>query len=316
MEQATNLQKIRSAPKKRVGLDQMKKNADMYLLLIPGLVLLIVFKYVPMYGILIAFQDFNIFGGIGGSEWVGISNFVKLFQSSEFYQVLWNTLIINIYKILIMFPVPILFALLLNEIRFEGYKKVVQTIIYIPHFLSWVVVGGLFVTILSPSSGIVNSVINLFGGESIPFMMSNQWFRSVIVGSAIWKQSGYSAIIYIAAISGIDQEMYEAAKIDGAGRIKQIMHITLPALSSTIILMLILRLGEILKIGTEQVLMMYNPVVYEVGDIIGTYVYRMGIGKMEYSFSTAVGLFESLVGFILVLSGNSLSRKMLDKSIW
>lgn len=316
MERAIRLQKKPSIRKKHTVWDRIKQNADMYLLLLPGLALLLLFKYVPMYGILIAFQDYNIFEGIGGSDWVGFANFVKMFQSAEFYQVLWNTLALNIYKIIFMFPVPIILALLLNEMRCELYKKSVQTIIYIPHFLSWVVVGGLFVTILSTSSGIVNSMIKLFGGDAIPFMTSNRWFRSVLVVSATWKEAGYNAVIYIAAISGISQEIYEAARMDGAGRWKQMIHITLPELSSTIILMLILRLGEILISGTEQVLMMYNPVVYETGDIIGSYVYRMGIGKMEYSFTTAVGLFESLVGFILVLGGNALSRKMLGKSIW
>lgn len=316
MDQAISLQKKPPVLKKRTVWDRVKRNADMYLLLLPGLALLILFKYVPMYGILIAFQDYNIFEGIGGSEWVGFANFAKMFQSAEFYQVLWNTLALNISKIIFMFPVPIILALLLNEMRCEIYKKTVQTIIYIPHFLSWVVVGGLFVTILSPSSGIVNNIIKMFGGESIPFMTSNTWFRSVLVVSATWKEAGYNAVIYIAAISGISQEIYEAAKMDGAGRFKQMIHITLPELSSTIILMLILRLGEILISGTEQVLMMYNPVVYETGDIIGSYVYRMGIGKMEYSFTTAVGLFESLVGFVLVLGGNALSRKLLDKGMW
>lgn len=316
MDQAISLQKKPPVLKKRTVWDRVKRNADMYLLLLPGLALLILFKYVPMYGILIAFQDYNIFEGIGGSEWVGFSNFAKMFQSAEFYQVLWNTLALNIFKIIFMFPVPIILALLLNEMRCEIYKKTVQTIIYIPHFLSWVVVGGLFVTILSPSSGIVNNIIKMFGGESIPFMTSNTWFRSVLVVSATWKEAGYNAVIYIAAISGISQEIYEAAKMDGAGRFKQMIHITLPELSSTIILMLILRLGQILISGTEQVLMMYNPVVYETGDIIGSYVYRMGIGKMEYSFTTAVGLFESLVGFVLVLGGNALSRKLLDKGMW
>ncbi len=316
MEQSIRLKKEPSATRKKTALTRFRHNADMYLLLLPGLLLLILFKYVPMYGIAIAFQDYNIFEGIGGSPWVGFTHFMKMFHSSEFYQVLWNTLALNIYKIIFMFPVPIILALMLNEIRNKVFTSTVQTILYIPHFLSWVVVGGLFGTILSQSSGIVNMLIKSLGGESIPFMTSNNWFRSVLVASATWKEAGYSAIIYIAAISGISQEIYEAAKIDGAGRIKQMIYITIPELSSTIILMLILRLGEILVNGTEQVLMMYNPVVYEVGDIIGSYVYRMGIGKMEYSFTTAVGLFESVVGFVLVLSGNALSKKMLGKSIW
>lgn len=294
----------------------LRRYPDLYLLMLPGLAFLIIFKYVPMYGITIAFQDFNIFAGISGSEWVGWANFQKLFSSSEFYQVFRNTLLISLYKLVIQFPIPILIAILLNEIKNMFFKRTIQTVIYLPHFLSWVVVSGLFVGVLSTSSGIVNQLIQQLGGEPIAFMMDKSYFRSIVVASSIWKDSGYGAIVYIAAISGIDQETYEAARVDGAGRIRQIIHITLPGLSSTIVLMFILRLGQLLNAGTEQILMMYNPVVYEVGDIIGSYVYRMGIGKMDYSFSTAVGLFESVIGFILLMSGNFLCRKLVNRSIW
>lgn len=285
-------------------------------MMIPGLAFLILFKYVPMYGLTIAFQDFNIFAGITGSEWVGWANFQKLLGSSEFYQVFTNTLLISIYKLVFQFPIPILFAILLNEMRSMFVKRTIQTVIYLPHFLSWVVVSGLFVSILSTPGGLLNQVIQALGGEPIAFMMEKSFFRSVVVTSNIWKDAGYGAIVYIAAISGIDQEIYEAARVDGAGRIRQIIHITIPGLASTIVLMFILRLGQLLNAGTEQILMMYNPVVYEVGDVIGTYVYRMGIGKMDYSFSTAVGLFESVVGFILLMSGNFLCRKLVNRSIW
>lgn len=294
----------------------MKRYPDLYLMMIPGLAFLILFKYVPMYGLTIAFQDFNIFAGITGSEWVGWANFQKLLGSSEFYQVFTNTLLISIYKLVFQFPIPILFAILLNEMRSMFVKRTIQTVIYLPHFLSWVVVSGLFVSILSTPGGLLNQVIQALGGEPIAFMMEKRFFRSVVVTSNIWKDAGYGAIVYIAAISGIDQEIYEAARVDGAGRIRQIIHITIPGLASTIVLMFILRLGQLLNAGTEQILMMYNPVVYEVGDVIGTYVYRMGIGKMDYSFSTAVGLFESVVGFILLMSGNFLCRKLVNRSIW
>ena len=298
------------------ALKDIRSNWDIYLMLIPGLLFLLIFKYAPMYGVTIAFQDFNIFQGISGSEWVGLANFRKLIESEEFYRVFFNTLIISLYKIIINFPLPIVIALLLNEIACMPYKKTVQTIIYMPHFLSWIIVGGIFTTILSPSSGLVNQLITALGGESISFMMSNDWFRAILVISAAWKEVGWGAIIYIAAIAGIEQEIYEAASIDGAGKIRKMISITLPGLSSTIILMLILRLGSVLEAGTEQILTMYNSVVYETGDVIGTYVYRMGLGKMEYSFSTAVGLFNSVVGFILITLGNFTSRKLLGKSIW
>ncbi|OCT12183.1 protein lplB [Paenibacillus pectinilyticus] len=292
------------------------RNLDTYVLLVPGLILLLLFKYTPMYGVLIAFQDFNIFEGIRGSQWVGLEQFRKLMQSAEFMQVFTNTLLISIYKIVLLFPIPILIALLLNEIRFPAFKRTIQTIIYMPHFLSWVIISGLFMTILSPSDGLVNTVIHWFGGESIRFFMDNHVFRSVVVFTAGWKEIGWNAIIFIAALASVEQEQYEAASIDGANRLQQMWHISLPGIVPTIILMLILRLGMVLDAGTEQILTMYNPTVYASGDVIGTFVYRIGLGKMDYSFSTAVGLFNSVVGFILIISGNWLSKKTLNRGIW
>ncbi|MDF2837738.1 MAG: sugar transporter permease [Paenibacillus sp.] len=288
----------------------------MYLLLIPGLVFLLLFKYTPMYGIVIAFQDFNIFGGISGSEWVGTAQFERLWHSDEFLQVLVNTLLISLYKITILFPIPIVIALMLNEVRRMFFKRTIQTIIYLPHFLSWVIISGLFLNILSPSGGIVNEIIRSFGGEPISFFTENSLFRSLVVFTAGWKEIGWNAIVFIAAIAGIEQEQYEAAAIDGAGRIRQMWSISLPGMLPTIVLMFILRIGSLLEAGTEQILTMYNPLVYETGDVIGTFVYRMGLGQQDYSFSTAVGLFNSAVGFLLIVIGNMLSRKFLNRSIW
>ncbi|GIP03197.1 MULTISPECIES: ABC transporter permease subunit [Paenibacillus] len=294
----------------------IRGNLDMYLLLIPGLVFLLLFKYTPMYGIVIAFQDFNIFGGISGSEWVGMAQFERLLQSDEFLQVLVNTLLISLYKITILFPIPIVIALMLNEVRRMFFKRTIQTIIYLPHFLSWVIISGLFLNILSPTGGIVNEIIRSFGGEPISFFTDNSLFRSLVVFTAGWKEIGWNAIVFIAAIAGIEQEQYEAAAIDGAGRIRQMWSISLPGMLPTIVLMFILRIGSLLEAGTEQILTMYNPLVYETGDVIGTYVYRMGLGQQDYSFSTAVGLFNSAVGFLLIVIGNMLSRKFLNRSIW
>lgn len=291
-------------------------NLDLYILLVPGLLFLLLFKYAPMYGIIIAFQDFNIFDGFTGSKWVGLAQFEKLVHSEEFYQVFINTLLISLYKIVLLFPIPILIALFLNEVRKTWFKKTVQTIIFLPHFLSWVIISGLFINILSPSGGLVNNVIQAFGGTPISFFLDNSFFRSVIVFTAGWKESGWNAIIFIAAIAGIEQEQYEAAAIDGAGRIKQMLHITLPGIVPTIILIFILRLGYLLEAGTEQILTMYNSVVYQSGDVIGTFVYRQGLGQQDYSFSTAVGIFNSLVGFILIVAGNELSKKLIKRSIW
>jgi len=292
-----------------------KLNKELYFWMIPGLMFLIIFKYIPMFGIVISFQDYNIFKGVSGSEWVGLANFTKLFNSPDFYKVFTNTLIISFMKIFLLFPLPIIVALVLNEIKNMIFKRTVQTIIYMPHFLSWVIVSGLFVTILS-SGGMVNKVLEMFGLEPISFMMNSKYFRGVLIFTDGWKEFGWNTIIYLAAIASVDPMLYEAAKIDGAGRIKQIIHITIPSITGTIALLFILKLGHVLEAGFTQVLVMYNPVVYDVADIIDTYVYRMGISKMEYSFSTAVGLFKSVVGFILVISGNMLSKKFLNKSIW
>ncbi len=317
---ATDLnKKTHAAATKRANSSKWKlamRNLDYYLLLIPGLIFLLIFKYTPMYGVVIAFQDFNIFEGISGSEWVGFEQFQKLIHSEEFAQVFTNTLLISVYKIVLLFPIPILIALILNEVRVMVFKRTIQTIIYLPHFLSWVIISGLFITILSPSGGLVNNVIQWFGGEPISFFMNNSYFRSVVVFTAGWKEVGWNAIVFIAAISGIDQEQYEAASIDGAGRIRKMLYISLPGILPTIVLMFILRLGNVLEAGTEQILTMYNPVVYQTGDVIGTFVYRIGLGKMDYSFSTAVGLFNSVVGFILVISGNYISKKLLNRGIW
>ncbi len=313
-EQQTAHMKTKSINKSRWKI--IKNNYELYLLLIPGLIFLLLFKYAPMYGIIIAFQEFNIFDGFIGSKWVGLDQFEKLIHSDEFYQVFKNTLLISFYKIVLLFPIPIIIALFLNEVRKAFFKKTIQTIIFLPHFLSWIIISGLFMNILSPSGGLVNHVIEWLGGKPISFFLDNDFFRSVVVFTAGWKESGWNAIIFIAAIAGIEQEQYEAAAIDGAGRIRQMINITLPGILPTIILIFILRLGYLLEAGTEQILTMYNSVVYTSGDVIGTFVYRQGLGQQDYSFSTAVGLFNSVVGLILIVFGNELSKRLVKRSIW
>ncbi|WP_438349302.1 ABC transporter permease [Paenibacillus sp. FA6] len=292
------------------------KDYDLYLMLVPGLLFLFLLKYTPMYGLIIAFQDFNIFKGIGDSPWVGLKHFERLFVNDEFLNVLTNTLLISVFKLIFLFPAPIIVAILLNEIRKMMFKRVIQSVIYLPHFISWVIISGLFVNLLSLNDGIVNTVIDFFGGERIAFFMDPKVFRSLLVLTEGWKDVGWGTIIFLAAIAGIDPQLYEAAKIDGASKLQQMIHVTIPGIVSTIILMLILRLGSVLEAGTEQILVMYNPVVYDVADVIGTYVYRVGIGASDYSFSTAVGMFESVVAFTLVVSGNSLCKKLFGRSIW
>lgn len=308
--------------KKVIGFFKyVKRHPAMYIMLIPGLFFLIVYKFAPLYGILIAFKDYNIFLGknpidaIRLSEWVGFRNFERLFASSQFLKVLANTLIINGLKIVWLFPIPIICAILLNEIRHSVYRKFTQTAIYMPYFFSWAVVFGIFYSLLG-SYGVVNTAITALGGSRINFFTDNRIFRSVLVFTEGWKEIGYNTVIYLAAITGIDTTLYEAARVDGAGKLQQIWHITMPGLLPTIVLMLILKVGYILETGFEQILIFYNPAVYETADIIQTYVYRLGLGQMDFPLSTALGLFNSVVAFILIVCSNAVSRKTLGRSIW
>lgn len=289
--------------------------SELYLILIPPLLLLFIFKYLPMAGIIIAFQDFNIFTGVLKSPFVGLTHFQNLFQDPEFYRILRNTLLINFYKLMFWIPLPLIAALLMNEIRIAVFRRVVQTTIYLPHFLSWVIVGGIFVNLLS-SQGPVNEMIVAMGSEPIRFMLDPKFFIQVILASSMWKEVGWGSIVYLAAIASINPEQYEAAMLDGASKFKQMVYVTFPNLLPMIALMTMLALGNILKNSFEQILVMYNAAVYEVADVLETYVFRMGIGQMEYSYSTAVGLFSSLVGFILIVTANTLCRKYLGRGIW
>jgi putative aldouronate transport system permease protein len=304
------------APAKKTTWTAIRKDWDLYVMLVPGLLFLLLLKYTPMYGLIIAFQDFSIFRGVAESPWVGLKHFERLVVNDQFINVLTNTILISIYKLIFLFPAPILLAVLLNEIRKMTFKRVVQSVIYLPHFISWVIVSGLFINLLSINGGIVNVVIEKLGGEPIAFFMDPSVFRPLLVLTEGWKEIGWGTIIYLAAIAGVDPQLYEAAKMDGASRFKQMLHVTLPGIYSTMILMFILRLGNMLEAGTEQILVMYNPVVYNVADVIGTYVYRVGLGASDYSFSTAVGMFESIVAFILIVLGNALCKKYLGRSIW
>lgn len=288
----------------------------LYIMLIPGITYFVVFHYIPMYGVTIAFKDFKIMQGIIGSPWVGLKYFRQAFESPFFAQTLWNTFIISVYKLLWGFPAPIILALLLNEVKNLIFKRSIQTISYLPHFLSWVVIGGILTDMLSPQTGVVNNIIKMFGGEPIYFMASKEWFRTVLVASDIWKEVGWGSIIYLAALSGIDPQLYEASQIDGANRWQQTWHITLPGIRGTIAILLILRLGSILNAGFEQIFIMYNSAVYEVSDIIDTWVYRIGLQGMQYSLATAVGLFKSLIGLVLVVAANWITHRMGESGIW
>lgn len=292
------------------------KNWQLYSMLLPGVLFFLIFKYIPLGGIVIAFQDYNVFMGIFDSPWVGLKHFYNLFEYPEFYEILTNTVLISLYQLLFGFPAPIILALLLNEVRKRYFKQTVQTVLYLPHFLSWVIVGGLFISLLSPTSGLINEIIKLFGGEPIFFMQEPQYFRSIIVGSSIWKEVGWGTIIYLAAMAGINPELYEAAEVDGAGKFRQALNITIPSILPTIMILLLLRIGNILDLGFEQIYMLLNPLVWDTGEVFDTYIYRVGLLGGQYSYTTAIGIFKSVVGLLLLVGANRLSRRMTGNSIY
>jgi len=298
-----------------------RADLDLYLLLALPLAFLLVFRYVPLYGISIAFKDFNLFTGrdafdsIVKSPWVGLANFRRVFGTPDFLQVLLNTVIISFYKIAFLFPIPILVAVLLNEVRIVPFKKAVQTVIYLPHFLSWVIVGGMFLGILG-IDGVVNRAVTALGGRPVRFFMDASVFRGLLVFTSGWKETGWSTILYLAAITSIDTQLYEAAEMDGAGRFRQALHVTVPGILNIVVFLLILRIGNLLSADFDQILVLYNPLVYKVADVIPTYVYRIGLGQMDFVTGTAVGLFNSVVSFTFILSANFLSKRLVGRSIW
>ncbi|NOU86309.1 ABC transporter permease subunit [Paenibacillus sp. LMG 31460] len=290
-----------------------------YYLIIPGMLYFLIFDYIPMFGIIVAFKDISPFEGVSAiftSEWVGFKHFIRFWNSYYFWNVMRNTLLISGYKLLFGFPASILLALLLNELRHAVYKRIVQTISYLPHFISTVVVAGLAMMVLSTDGGMVNAIIVQFGGQPIHFLGDPTYFRSVLIISHVWQTIGWGSILYLAAMTGIDPGLYEAAKMDGAGRTRQAWHITLPGIAPVIVILLILSIGGLLNAGFEKVLLLYSPAVYEVADIIDTYVYREGLSKLDYSFATAVGLFKNVLAMFLILGANYMAKKMNQTGIW
>ena len=277
---------------------------------------LVIFHYVPMAGIVLAFQDYKMGRGVFGSDWVGFRWFIEFFESFYFWRLMRNTLLLSFYTIVFGFPVPILFALMLNEMRVLPLKRVVQTVSYLPHFISLVIVVGMLVTFLSPNNGIVNIVIKWGGGEPINFLGLQSWFRPLYIGSGIWQSFGFGSIIYLAAIAGISQELYDAAEVDGASRIQRIRFVTIPGMASIIVILLILNVGQAMSVNWPKILLMYTPATYEVADVIDTYVYRRGIIDSKYGFASAVGLFKNVInlGFLVVF--NRLARRYTGTSLW
>lgn len=294
----------------------IKRDRLLLLMLLPGILYFLVFKYAPMYGVVIAFQRYNLYKGIFHSDWVGFKYFIEFFQGPDMWRLIRNTLLINVYQLLFAFPAPIILALAFNELRKAWFKKISQTISFLPHFISIVVIAGLVVNFLSPSTGLANKLLGLFGVSPISFMMIPDYFRTIFIGMGIWKSVGWGTIIYLAAIAGINPELYEAASIDGASKVKKVWHVTLPGIMPVIIILFILQLGDILSVGAESIILLYNPVTYETADVLSTYVYRRGLISGEFSFAAAVDLFNSVVGLILVFSANKISKKATDTSIW
>ncbi|MFB9275451.1 ABC transporter permease [Cohnella cellulosilytica] len=297
-------------------LGRLVKNRWLYFMLLPGVVYFIVFKYLPMWGILISFQDYQPYLGMHGSKWVGFKHFYHFFNEPTFGLLFRNTLILAVYNLVFFFPLPIIIALMLNELRKKAFSRLIQTFIYVPHFVSWVVVIGLTYIFFTTEGGIVNNALSSLTGHQYPFLMSENWFRTMIVSQGIWKETGWGTIIFLAALSGVDLQLYEASRIDGANRWRQMWHITLPAIRSTIIILFILRLGSFLDTGFEQIFLMLNAMNRDVGEIFDTYVYTVGITQGQFSYSTAVGLFKSLVGLVLVITTNYFAKKMGEEGVY
>lgn len=299
---------------KRLWTD-LKKYRGAYLLVLPVVIYYILFCYKPMYGLIIAFKDFSPGAGIWGSDWVGLEHFRDFFSSYYFGRILKNTLVISGTSILFGFPAPIIFALMMNEIKNEKFKRVTQTISYMPHFISMVVICGM-ITMFVSDKGIITSILSIFGMEKVSMLSKPGYFVPIYVISGIWQELGWGAIIYLSALSGIDQGLYEAAKIDGANRWQQLLHVTLPGISGTIIIMLLLRVGGLMSVGHEKIMLLYNQGIYETADVISTYVYRKGLVEYQWSFSSAVGLFNSVINFIIIVVFNKISKRISDVSLW
>jgi len=293
-------------------------NESKYLLLIffPCFLYFVIFKYLPMFGIIISFKNYNIYKGILKSPWVGLKYYKMFFQNPDTFVIVRNTFLLGIYKLFWGFPMPIIFALVLNEVNNKPFKKVVQTVSYLPHFISTVIVAGMVIQFLSPRNGLINMIIVGLGGKPINFMVMPNWFRTIYVTTDIWQQMGWNAIIYLAALTNINPELYEAATVDGANKLRKMWHITLPGIAPTIITMFILNTGRVLDIGFEKVFLLYNPAVYETADVISTYVYRIGLQNGNFSYATAINLSMSLISLTLVLTTNYISKKFGETSLW
>ena len=309
--------KDRAKPLKGSVLAQVKKHKAIYLMAVPAILWYVIFKYIPLLGSVIAFQNYSIFRGISGSPFVGFDNFRQLFAYPDFYNILRNSVLIGIYDIALSFPIPIILALSLNEVRNKRYKKGIQTIVYLPHFLSWVVVGSIFVNVLlAPEDGLVNRLFQFLHLDDVFFMASSKYIRGIVISAGVWRDMGYSAIVYIAAITSIDPSLYEAAKMDGAGKLNQIFYITLPSITPIIVTMLLLKVGHFMDFGFERIWVFLSGVNQDKIEIFDTFIYRIGLQGAQFSFSTTVGLFKSVVGLVMLVGSNYISKKLVDKGLF
>jgi len=297
-------------------LKRMNKNRWLYVMILPGLLYFLIFKYIPMYGLIISFQNYKPFQGIRGSEWVGFKHFGRLFTEPDFLNILTNTLVLFGLNILFFFPVPILLALMLNELRGSFFKRLFQSLVYLPHFMSWVIIVSIGYVMLTMDGGILNELIAMLGFGKVNFLLSPSWFRPTYIIQVIWREAGWGTIIYLAAIASVDTQLYEAARMDGATRLRQIWHITLPAIRSVIIILLILKIGDVLELGFEHVYLLLNAMNREVAEIIDTYVYTAGLLQGKFSYSTAIGFFKSLVGLVMVVLANKLAKKFGEEGVY
>ncbi|NOU97435.1 ABC transporter permease subunit [Paenibacillus sp. LMG 31456] len=295
---------------------RLVRNRYMYLMILPGLIYFIIFKYFPMYGLLIAFQDYLPYKGMAGSEWVGLKHFNKLFGEPEFWNIFKNTFVLFLYNIVFYFPVPIVLAVMLNEVANVFFKRLVQSIVYVPHFLSWVIIVSIAYVMLTMDGGIINQLMLYFGFPKVNFLLNENWFHPMYIVQVIWREAGWGTIVYLAAIAAIDPQLYEAARMDGAGRFRQIWHITLPSIRSVIVVLLILRIGNVLDLSFEHVYLLLNSMNRSVAEILDTYVYTVGLKQGQFSFSTAVGFFKSFVGLFLVVLSNKLAKKIGEEGIY
>lgn len=294
----------------------IRQDWTLYLLLLPMFIWYILFAYKPMGGLLIAFQDYSVFKGMGGSDWIGLQNFRDFMGSEDFLRTIRNTLFITLYRIVFAFPASIVLALMINELRVKWLKKTVQTVSFLPYFISIVVVCGMVVNFLSPGTGIVNTLIQKAGGESVYFMVKPGYFRGIYTSMLIWRETGFNAIVYIAALAGIDQQLYEAARVDGAGKWYQMVHVTIPCILPTIVVMFVLNIGKMIQIGFESIILLYQPATFETADVISTFAYRMGIQQQQFGLATAAGLFEAIIALILVLMSNAISKRITENGLW